>query len=138
MLKKLFFFLFVIVSFELSSQQQFTQIFSTSLNGEVNTVFDDTLNGRIYVGGEFTNATGKNYLLCLDRNTGALINSFSPNITSGWNLHVLDILVHNGVVYFSGSFSQVGGQARSSTNDETSQCNLKFERALCGGSIRSR
>lgn len=111
-MRKLF-LLFWLSTFYGYSQDQFIEMFSTTFNGEINTVFDDTINGKLYVGGEFTLAGGKNYLLCLNRNTGALINSFSPNITSGFNLHVTDILVHNNVVYFSGNFTQVGGQARS-------------------------
>jgi hypothetical protein len=113
MIKNISLFILLFVGTLGNAQQQFTQIFSTALNGEINIVYDDTLNGKLYVGGEFVITGEKNYLLCVDRNTGAIINTFAPNITSGWANSVSKILVHNGVVYFSGRFTQVGGQTRS-------------------------
>lgn len=111
--KGLAFFLFLsFFSIYQYGQGSFSKIFTTSFNGQINTAFDDSTNNRVYVGGWFTPGGGKDYLMCLDRTTGTIISSFSPNITTAYGYYVTNILVYNNVVYFSGNFHQVGGQTR--------------------------
>lgn len=99
------------------SQEYFFRKYVTgSINGKILDVFDDSLNNRIYVGGDFTNFAGLNIkgIVCLDRTTLTVINTFTPNISkSTGTVSVNSITVKNNSVYFSGNFDNINGTTRN-------------------------
>jgi len=81
--------------------------FSISLNSTVSTLELD--NNDLYVGGVFSQASGIDVsrLIRVNAATGALDNSWLPQITNGT---VKDIVINGDNVYAAGSFSNVEGE----------------------------
>ena len=81
------------------------------------TVHSLRLNGQLlYLGGQFTSVNGvaRNKVACLDRLGGNVIG-FNPNVDASPSAVVkaIDVDPSTSVVYIAGSFSSVGGVARS-------------------------
>ena len=91
--------------------------------GKLSTGFVHTLDGqglrimaspdgkRVYVGGDFTKVDGKahNHLAAFDTATGALIDSFAPNVHN----RVRAIAATDSTVYVGGNFFNVNGKSRT-------------------------
>ncbi|MEO5833181.1 MAG: cell surface protein, partial [Nakamurella sp.] len=81
-----------------------------SLNAQVKAVAVSPDKTRVYVGGAFTTANGikHNRIAAYDAATGAIINSFAPNVDATVNA----IVATNTTVYVGGIFSTGGGLSR--------------------------
>ncbi|MEU6747596.1 hypothetical protein ABZ914_15395 [Spirillospora sp. NPDC046719] len=91
--------------------------------GKLSTTFVHTLDGqglriiaspdgsRVYVGGDFTQVDGKphGHLAAFDTTTGALIDSFAPNVHN----RVRAIAATDSTVYVGGNFFNVNGSGRT-------------------------
>ncbi|HEU5029954.1 MAG TPA: hypothetical protein VFV01_33925 [Spirillospora sp.] len=91
--------------------------------GKLSTTFVHTLDGqglriiaspdgsRVYVGGDFTTVDGKSHphLAAFDTSTGALIDSFAPNVHN----RVRAIAATDSTVYVGGNFFNVNGSGRT-------------------------
>ncbi|MGN6607604.1 MAG: PKD domain-containing protein [Jatrophihabitans sp.] len=85
--------------------------FAPSLNAQALAVTASPDGSRIYVGGQFTTANGvmHNRIAAYSTSTGALINSFSPNLDAS----VYTIVATNSTVYVGGIFSKANGVTRT-------------------------
>lgn len=82
-----------------------------SLNAQGRVITASADGSRIYVGGDFSQVSGvgRNRLVALDAQTGAVISSFNPSV----NNRVAALGLNGNTLYVGGHFSTVGGQARS-------------------------
>ena len=82
-----------------------------SLNAAGQAIAASADGSRIFVGGNFTSATGVNRyrLVALDATTGAVVTAFDP----AFNARVRSITVRGDTVYAGGIFTVVDGQPRT-------------------------
>ncbi len=82
-----------------------------SLNAQAKAIAVSPDKTRVYVGGTFTLANGvkHNRIAAYDAATGAIINSFAPNVDASVNA----IVATNTTVYVGGIFSTGGGVTRT-------------------------
>ena len=85
--------------------------FAPNLNAQVEAVVASPDGSRVYVGGDFTTADGSNRwrLAAYNTATGALINTFIPNLNGG----VRAIVATNTAVYVGGAFTVANGVTRN-------------------------
>jgi len=85
--------------------------FAPDPNAQVEAVAASPDGTRIYIGGDFTTASGVNRyrLAAYNAATGALITTFAPVLNGG----VRAIVATNTTVYVGGAFTTAGGNARS-------------------------
>lgn len=110
--------LMLIVLFVISlngySQEYFYKKFSTgTINGNVYDILDDSLNNRVFIAGDFSNVggIGRVGIASFDRTTGVLLTAFNANL--GGTPSVKALTYKNGVLYFAGTLSTVGGVGRN-------------------------
>ncbi|MET1007017.1 MAG: LamG domain-containing protein, partial [Propionibacteriaceae bacterium] len=84
--------------------------FAPVLNGQVRGLAASTDGKTLYVVGAFTTVNGvtRNRIAAFDVATGALSNTFKPNV----NYTILGVTTTENTVYFGGSFTTVNGIAR--------------------------
>lgn len=78
-------------------------------NDQINSLFVDIPNSKLYVGGAFTLIGGstRNRLAVLDTATAA-VGSFDPDVTvTAGSCFVNTIDLHSGILYFGGTFQDV-------------------------------
>jgi hypothetical protein len=100
--------------------------FTVSLNGSVRAM---AVSGtRVFIGGSFTTvgATPRLRLAALDAATGALDQTFAPDVEGGSTPTVRTLVVSGATVHFGGSFATVNGAP---------QANLGAVDAAAGGSV---
>ncbi|QDY88907.1 PKD domain-containing protein [Arthrobacter sp. UKPF54-2] len=99
-----------ILAYSLSTGELITG-FTASLNNQALAVAASPDGGRLYVGGEFTEANGQpaSRVVALDPKTGATISGWAPQMSST----VRAIVATSGTVYLGGLFSTVGSTSRS-------------------------
>jgi len=85
--------------------------FNPYLNAQVQTVVLSPDNKTLYVGGDFTTASGspRSRIAAYNLTTGALISSFAPSL----NARVKSIVVVGSTVYVGGSFTTANGVTRN-------------------------
>ena len=85
--------------------------FAPVFNAQVRTVAVSPDNTRLYVGGDFTTVNGvtRNRVAAFDIATGALADSFAPNV--GYFVH--SIVPTDTTVYVGGNFAGVGTASRN-------------------------
>lgn len=114
MFKKWFLFFLLLISLKGFSQDYFFKKFSTgTINGNVYDILDDSLNNRVFIAGDFSIVAGVNRsgIVSFDRTTGALLTSFNANL--GGTPSVKALTYKNGLLYFVGTISTVGGVGRN-------------------------
>jgi PQQ-like domain len=99
-----------IMAFDLTTGKLSTA-FAHSLDGQGLRIVASPDGKRVYVGGDFTKVDGKahNHLAAFDTSTGALIDSFAPNVHN----RVRAIAATNSTVYVGGNFFNVNGKSRT-------------------------
>ncbi|WP_111767663.1 PKD domain-containing protein [Nakamurella deserti] len=98
-----------LLAYNLTTGALITSI-APSLNAQVKAVAVSPDKKRVYVGGAFTTANGvkHNRIAAYDATTGAIINSFAPNVDATVNA----IVATDTTVYVGGIFTTGGGLAR--------------------------
>jgi len=81
------------------------------LNGQVLAVAVSPDHSRVYLGGQFSSASGAthNRIAAYSTSTGAIISTFAPAL----NATVYALTVTNSTVYVGGSFTSANGQTRT-------------------------
>jgi hypothetical protein len=99
-----------IVAFDLTTGKLSTSFVHT-LDGQGLRIVASPDGKRVYVGGDFTKVDGKdhNHLAAFDTSTGALIDSFAPNVHN----RVRAIAATDSTVYVGGNFFNVNGKSRT-------------------------
>ncbi len=85
--------------------------FAPNPNAQVEAVVASPDGSRLYIGGDFTTASGANRyrIAAYNTTTGALITTFAPVLNGG----VRAIVATNTTVYVGGAFTVANGNARS-------------------------
>jgi hypothetical protein len=99
-----------LVAFDLTTGA-LSPTFVHSLDGQGLRIVASPDGSRVYVGGDFTKVDGKahNHLAAFDTTTGALIDSFAPNVHN----RVRAIAATDSTVYVGGNFFNVNGSGRT-------------------------
>lgn len=98
-----------LLSYNLTTGQLITT-FAPTVNGVVKALATSPDGSRLYVGGLFTQINGANRyrIAAIDVASGTLVSNFAP----APNYRIAAIVATNTTVYFGGSFSAVGSNAR--------------------------
>ncbi|MCF6324662.1 MAG: chitobiase/beta-hexosaminidase C-terminal domain-containing protein [Gammaproteobacteria bacterium] len=94
------------------------------VNGVVRTLLLDTVNGMLYVGGDFTQVNGvimRNYLAAFDISNNTLA-SWNPNANGP--VHAMVLGNASESLYVGGSFARIGSQATQPTRNNIAHFNL--------------